>query len=38
MQGIDMSKLLEASKYISNQLNREPTSKVARAMNGKSRL
>ncbi|XP_064382641.1 hydroxymethylglutaryl-CoA lyase, mitochondrial-like [Halichondria panicea] len=36
--GIDMSKLLEASKYISNQLNREPTSKVARAMNSKSRL
>lgn len=35
LQGIDLDRLLEASKYISSELNRVPTSKVARALNSK---
>ena len=35
LQGIDLKKLLEASSYICNALNRKPASKVAQALNCK---
>lgn len=38
LQGVDLKKLLEASKYISRELNRKPTSKVAHTRLTNSRL
>ena len=38
LQGVDLKKLLEASKYISRELNRKPTSKVAHTLLTNSRL